>query len=78
MAVAQIGVLPGAFELAAGSYFLYMIVFAFESYNYFAIPFLALFTAGYYWAGFATLVQEHQGRLRWLRERRAFEMQTAR
>jgi cellulose synthase/poly-beta-1,6-N-acetylglucosamine synthase-like glycosyltransferase len=65
-------------ELAVGSYFLYMITFAIDTYNYFAIPFLALFTAGYYWAGLATLYQEHQSRLRWLRERRAFEMQTAR
>ncbi|HKW98149.1 MAG TPA: glycosyltransferase [Bryobacteraceae bacterium] len=65
-------------EIAVGSYFLYMISFAIDTYNYFAIPFLALFTAGYYWAGFATLYQEHQGRLRWLRERRAYEMQTAR
>jgi cellulose synthase/poly-beta-1,6-N-acetylglucosamine synthase-like glycosyltransferase len=65
-------------EIAAGSYFLYMIAFAIETYNYFAIPFLALFTAGYYWAGFATLYHEHQSKLRWLRERRAFEIQTAR
>jgi cellulose synthase/poly-beta-1,6-N-acetylglucosamine synthase-like glycosyltransferase len=65
-------------EIAVGSYFLYMILFAIDTYNYFAIPFLALFTAGYYWAGFATLYQEHQGRLRWLRERRAFQLQTAR
>jgi hypothetical protein len=65
-------------EIAVGSYFVYMIVFAIDTYNYFSIPFLALFVAGYYWAGFATLFQEHQSRLRWLRERRAFEMQTAR
>jgi cellulose synthase/poly-beta-1,6-N-acetylglucosamine synthase-like glycosyltransferase len=65
-------------EIAVGSYFLYMIAFAIQTYNYFSIPFLALFTAGYYWAGFATLYQEYQSRLRWLRERRAFEMQTAR
>ena len=65
-------------EIAAGTYFLYMISFAIETYNYFAIPFLALFTAGYYWAGFATLYHEHQSKLRWLRERRAFEIQTAR
>jgi hypothetical protein len=55
-----------------------MIAFAVDTYNWFAVPFLALFVAGYYWAGFATLFQEHQSRLRWLRERRAFEMQTAR
>jgi cellulose synthase/poly-beta-1,6-N-acetylglucosamine synthase-like glycosyltransferase len=65
-------------ELAVGSYFLYMIGFAIDTYNYFSIPFLALFVGGYYWAGFATLYQEHQGKLRWLRERRAFELQTAR
>jgi cellulose synthase/poly-beta-1,6-N-acetylglucosamine synthase-like glycosyltransferase len=65
-------------EIAAGSYFLYMIFFAIDTYNWFAIPFLALFVAGYYWAAFATLYQEHQGRLRWLRERRAFELETAR
>ena len=65
-------------EIAAGSYFLYMISFAIDTYNYFAIPFLALFTAGYYWAGFATLYHEHQSKVHWLRERRAFEMQTAR
>src|SRR5579863_8425997 len=65
-------------EIAAGSYFLYMIFFAVDTYNYFAIPFLSLFVAGYYWAGFATLYQEHQGRLRWLRERQAFQLETAR
>jgi cellulose synthase/poly-beta-1,6-N-acetylglucosamine synthase-like glycosyltransferase len=64
-------------EIAVGSYFLYMIVFAIDSYNWFSIPFLALFVAGYYWAAVATLLQEHQSRLRWLRERRAFEMQAA-
>jgi cellulose synthase/poly-beta-1,6-N-acetylglucosamine synthase-like glycosyltransferase len=65
-------------EIAVGSYFLYMILFAIDTYNWFSIPFLALFTAGYYWAGFATLYQEHQGRMQWLRERRAFALQTAR
>jgi hypothetical protein len=66
------------FEMAAGTYFLYMIAFAFDTYNFFAIPFLALFTAGYYWAAFASLYQEHQSKLRWLRERPVFEVQTAR
>jgi hypothetical protein len=47
-----------------------MIVFAVQTYNYFATPFLALFVFGYWWAGFGTLYQEHQGRLRWLRERK--------
>jgi len=65
-------------EIAVGSYFLYMIFFAIDTYNYFAIPFLSLFMAGYYWAGCATLYQENQSKLRWLRERRAFGLQAAR
>src|SRR5437868_3239171 len=40
-----------------------------ETNNFLAIPFLALFVAGYYWAGFATLYQEYQGRLRWMQQR---------
>ena len=57
-------------ELAFGTYFLGMIVFAIQSYNFLSIPFLALFVGGYYWAGFSTLYQEHQGRLRWMKQRR--------
>ncbi len=34
-----------------------------------SIPFLLLFVGGYYWAGFATLYQEHQQRLQWLKAR---------
>ena len=58
------------FEILAGAYFVAMVVFAVQTYNYFAIPFLLLFVAGYWWAGFATLYQEHQGRLRWLHQRK--------
>ena len=43
-----------------------MIVFAIQTYNFFSIPFLALFVFGYYWAGFGTLYQEHQSRLQWI------------
>jgi hypothetical protein len=57
-------------ELAAGTYFLAMILYAIESFNYLAIPFLLLFVGGYYWAGFITLYEEHQGRLRWLKQPR--------
>jgi hypothetical protein len=46
-------------EIAVGTYFLAMIVFAIDTYNFFSIPFLALFVFGYYWAGFGTLYQEH-------------------
>jgi cellulose synthase/poly-beta-1,6-N-acetylglucosamine synthase-like glycosyltransferase len=63
------GWLPYA-ELAVGTYFLGMITFAIQTNNYLSIPFLLLFVCGYYWAGFATLYQEHQGRLQWLRQRR--------
>ena len=44
-----------------------MVVFAITTYNFLSIPFLVLFVFGYYWAGFATLYQEHQSRLRWLK-----------
>jgi hypothetical protein len=62
------GWLPYA-ELAVGGYFLYMVAFAIETWNFPAIPFLLLFVVGYWWAGFSTLWQEYQGRLRWQRER---------
>jgi cellulose synthase/poly-beta-1,6-N-acetylglucosamine synthase-like glycosyltransferase len=63
------GWLPYA-EILVGCYFLAMVAFAVQTYNFFAIPFLALFVFGYWWAGFGTLYQEHQGRLRWLKERK--------
>ncbi|MCX6638318.1 MAG: glycosyltransferase [Acidobacteria bacterium] len=55
-------------ELAIGTYFLGMVAFAIDTYNFLAIPFLMLFVAGYYWAGLTTLWQEYQGRLRWQRQ----------
>jgi cellulose synthase/poly-beta-1,6-N-acetylglucosamine synthase-like glycosyltransferase len=61
------GWLPYA-ELAAGSYFLAMVIFAIESYNFLAIPFLMLFVGGYYWAGCTTLWAEYQGKLQWERQ----------
>lgn len=57
-------------ELGIGTYFLSMVVYAAETFNFLTIPFLLLFVAGYYWAGLATLYQEYQGRLRWMRQRR--------
>lgn len=70
------GMLP-YIEIAIGTYFALMIGFAVTTYNYLAIPFLALFVGGYWWAGFATLYQEHQSRLRWLKQQR-LELETAR
>jgi cellulose synthase/poly-beta-1,6-N-acetylglucosamine synthase-like glycosyltransferase len=64
-------------ELAIGTYFLFMIYWAIDTYNFLALPFLALFVAGYYWAAFATLYEEHRSRLRWQRQRR-LELETAR
>ncbi|HLG96399.1 MAG TPA: cellulose synthase family protein [Bryobacteraceae bacterium] len=64
------GWLPYA-ELAVGSYFVLMVKFAIDTWNFPAIPFLLLFVAGYWWAGFSTLYQELQGKLRWQRERAA-------
>jgi cellulose synthase/poly-beta-1,6-N-acetylglucosamine synthase-like glycosyltransferase len=61
------GWLPYA-ELAVGTFFLAMTAFAIESYNFLAVPFLLLFVAGYYWAGFSTLHEEHQGKLAWQKQ----------
>jgi len=63
------GWLPYA-EILMGTYFLAMIVFAIETFNYFSIPFLSLFVFGYYWAGFGTLYQEHQSHLQSLKQRK--------
>jgi cellulose synthase/poly-beta-1,6-N-acetylglucosamine synthase-like glycosyltransferase len=62
------GWLPYA-EIAAGSVFLAITVYALNSYNYLAAPFLLLFVGGYYWAGFTTLWQEYQGKLAFERQR---------
>ena len=62
------GWLPYA-ELAVGSYFVYMVAFAIETWNFPAVPFLLLFVAGYYWAGITTLYQEYRSKLQWRRQR---------
>jgi cellulose synthase/poly-beta-1,6-N-acetylglucosamine synthase-like glycosyltransferase len=64
-------------ELACGTYFLGMVIFAIDTFNFLTIPFLALFVAGYYWAGISTLYKEYQDRLRWMRQRN-LEFETAR
>ena len=64
-------------EIAVGSYFLYMCWFAIETLNYPSLPFLLLFVFGYYWAGFGTIYQEHQDRLRYNRAHR-LQFETAR
>ena len=62
------GWLPYA-ELAAGCGFLAIVVYAIQSYNYLALPFLLLFVGGYFWAGFTTLWDEYQGKLAFDRQR---------
>ena len=64
-------------ELAFGTAFLFVVAYAIDTYNFMALPFLLLFVGGYYWAGFSTLYQEYQSRLRWQRQRR-LAVQTAR
>jgi cellulose synthase/poly-beta-1,6-N-acetylglucosamine synthase-like glycosyltransferase len=55
-------------EIGMGLYFVGMIAYAIESYNFLSVPFLLLFVFGYFWAGFTTLYEEHQGRLAFLRQ----------
>jgi cellulose synthase/poly-beta-1,6-N-acetylglucosamine synthase-like glycosyltransferase len=63
------GWLPYA-ELAVGTGFLAITVYAVNSFNYLALPFLLLFVGGYYWAGVTTLWDEYRNKL-------AFERQQA-
>jgi cellulose synthase/poly-beta-1,6-N-acetylglucosamine synthase-like glycosyltransferase len=63
------GWLPYA-EIGVGCYFVLMVIFAIMTYNFLAVPFLALFVAGYFWAGFSTLYAEHQSRLRFLKQQK--------
>ena len=57
-------------ELAIGAYFVYMVDFAIQTFNFFAIPFLVLFVCGYWWAGFTTLYEEYRDKLQWQRARK--------
>jgi cellulose synthase/poly-beta-1,6-N-acetylglucosamine synthase-like glycosyltransferase len=57
-------------EVAIGAYFVYMIDFAIDTLNFFAIPFLVLFVCGYWWAAFSTLYEEYCDKLAWQRARK--------
>ena len=50
------GWLPYA-EIGVGCYFMGMVVFAFETFNFFAVPFLLLFVLGYWYTGLLSLLQ---------------------
>jgi cellulose synthase/poly-beta-1,6-N-acetylglucosamine synthase-like glycosyltransferase len=67
------GILP-YIEIAVGSYFVYMIDFAIDTMNFFAIPFLLLFVCGYWWAAFSTLYEEYRDKLQWQRARKLAEI----
>lgn len=56
-------------ELALGCYFVVMVAYCIDTYNFLALPFLLMFVGGYFWAGFTTLYDEYRGRLRSERER---------
>jgi divalent anion:Na+ symporter, DASS family len=63
----RIGWLP-FFEIAAGTWFLAMIAYSIDSYNFLALPFLSLFTGGYYWAAGSKLWFDYQAKQAWERE----------
>jgi cellulose synthase/poly-beta-1,6-N-acetylglucosamine synthase-like glycosyltransferase len=52
-------------ELAMGSFFVWMMLYALDTYNFLALPFLSLFVAGYYWAGISTLWEEYRSKAAW-------------
>jgi cellulose synthase/poly-beta-1,6-N-acetylglucosamine synthase-like glycosyltransferase len=66
---ARIGWLP-FLEIAAGTWFLYMIAYSIESYNFLAVPFLSLFVGGYYWAAGSKLWFEYQAKQAWEKRRK--------
>lgn len=63
----RIGTLP-YFEMAAGSWFVLMMYYAVESYNFLALPFLSLFVGGYFWAAGSKLVFDYQQRVAWQKQ----------
>ena len=64
-------------EIACGSYFLWSILYAIDTYNFLAVPFLSLFVGGYYWAGFSTLWAEHKSKVAFDRAQAAMAKQVA-
>jgi len=68
------GWLPFA-EIGMGTGFLAIVYYSIDVMNFFALPFLLIFVGGYYWAGFSTLWQEYQAKLRYEREARHVEVE---
>jgi len=61
-------------EIAAGTWFLVVVGYAVDTWNYLAIPFLMLFVSGYYWSGFSKLWQEWRLKLAFEKAQREAEM----
>lgn len=59
---ARSGMLP-YFELAMGALFSWMVLYAIDTVNFLAVPFLLLFVGGYFWAGAATLFEEYKSKV---------------
>jgi len=57
-------------ELAFGAYFLFMVIYALDTLNFFAVPLLLIFVAGYFWAAISTLHREIKDRYAWSRARK--------
>lgn len=57
-------------EIALGIVYILFGAYAVDTYNFFALPFLAIFTAGFFWAAFSVLGSEARALLRFQRERR--------
>jgi len=72
----RLGWLPYV-EIAAGSWFVLMMVYAIESYNFLALPFLSLFVGVYYWAAFSKFWFDYQQRMAWQKQR-ALALESAR
>jgi cellulose synthase/poly-beta-1,6-N-acetylglucosamine synthase-like glycosyltransferase len=52
----RLGIIPWI-ELAIGTWFVFMVYYAYVSMNYITIPFMVLFVLGYYYTGFMSLLQ---------------------
>jgi hypothetical protein len=64
-------------ELGMGCFFLGMVAYAIDSFNFLAVPFLMLFVGGYFWAGITTLWEEYQGKLAFERSQAVTARQAA-
>ena len=60
-----------------GTFFLAMVAYAIDSFNFLAVPFLMLFVGGYFWAGITTLWAEYQGKLAFERAQAVTSRQAA-